>query len=171
MTCITTTYPIYLQSTCPCICVLCSMLQVAAVCCCCCCTSADPSAQPPPGILCVHVSLVKENTVSHWQGLQTHHSVVHSVCLSSVEMTVPLLLLLLLFLLPTTPKHCCFLLMSPWRCKQRSIFSTGADSLRCGVSVHQVCWSNCRLRKADHKILLAMTLKMIELKRSTTQQL
>lgn len=49
------------------------------------------------------------------------------------------------FLKRTTPKHGCFLLMSPWRCKQRSIFSAGADSSRCGVSVNQVCSSNCRL--------------------------
>lgn len=63
-----------------------------------------------------------------------------------------------------------FPLTSPWRCKQRSIFSAGADSLRCGVSVNQVCWSNCRLQKADHKILLAITLKTIELEQRTTQQ-
>lgn len=139
--------------------------------------SSDSSAQRPPGtLLCVQIPLAKQNTISHWQSLQTRLSVVHHVCLvgteklKSAEMTVPQLLLLLLFLFFTTPKHCCFPLMSPWRCKQSSIFSTGADSLRCGVSVNQVCWSNCRLQKADHKILLAMTLKMIELKWSTMQQ-
>lgn len=125
------------------------MLQLWA-----CCTRADSS------VLCVHIPLAKQNTVSHckrttvlfstWALLKLRH--------------------FFLFFPSTTLKHGCFLLKSPWRCKQRSIFSTAADSLRCGVSVNQACCSNCCLRKTDHKILLAMTLKMIELKWSTMRQ-
>lgn len=78
-------------------------------------------------VLCVHVPLVEQSTGT-------------VSCLVNRDSK--------LFLYRTTPKHGCFLLMSPWRCKQRSIFSTGADSSRCGVSVNQVCRSNCRVRSA-----------------------
>lgn len=86
-------------------CIVLQMLEVAAIC---------SSAQHPPGkLLCVQTPLVEQNTVSHWQELQTHHGVFHRVCpvktkkLKSADMTFPPDFFFF-FLFSTIPKHCCF---------------------------------------------------------------
>lgn len=95
--------------------------------------------QPPPGSVCSRPF----SRTKHRQSPAPFHALLTET-LNSAEMCPGFFS----FLYRTTPKHGCFLLMSPWRCKQRSIFSTGADSSRCGVSVNQVCRSNCRVRSA-----------------------